>query len=121
LLSFPRRLDPPVRHFTLHGRRLAPDVDPNDPARYELLEQSVKYSTERPYPCVRYQSIVRDNGAHGTVGPQLLEMDGLYCRHPADASTGAVIMYSHRGVERHASLGTEAQAFIRNAVLLVPK
>jgi hypothetical protein len=95
----------------------AKDVDPKNPDRYELLEQSIKYSTERPYPCVRYQAVSKDKRAKGTSEPQFLEMDGLYCRHPMDSSAGAVIMYSHRGLTRYAALRTEAEAFIQNASL----
>ena len=111
----------PEEYEALIRKGAANDVDPKDPGRYELLEQSIKYSNERPYPCVRYKAASMDKGAHGTVGPQVLELAGLYCRHPMDASVGAAIMYSHRGTTRHADLGAEAQTFIENAVLPGPK
>jgi len=95
----------------------AKDVDPKYPDRYELLEQSIKYSTERPYPCVRYQAVSKDKRAKGAGEPQFLELDGLYCRHPMDSSAGAVIMYSHSGLTRYAALRAEAEAFIQNAAL----
>ena len=37
------------------------DVDPNHPDRYELQERSIRYSRERPYPCVRYRAVTKDN------------------------------------------------------------
>jgi hypothetical protein len=95
----------------------AKDVDSKYPDRYELLEQSIKYSAERPYPCVRYQAVSKDKRAKGTSEPQFLELDGLYCRHPEDSSAGAGIMYSHRGLTRHAALRAEAEAFIMGAAL----
>jgi hypothetical protein len=95
----------------------AKDLDPKYPDRYELLEQSIKYTTERSYPCVRYQTVSKDSRAKGTSEPQFLEMDGLYCRHPMDSSGGAAIMYSHRGLARYAALRAEAEAFIQNAAL----
>jgi hypothetical protein len=95
------------------------DRDPNYPDRYERLEQSVKYSSERPYPCVRYRAVTKDNRAKGTKEPQLLEMDGLYCRHPSEPTAGAAIMYSHRGLARHPGLREEAERFIEGTQLVV--
>ena len=94
------------------------DVDPSHPDRYELLERSVKYSSERPYPCVRYRAVTKDNRAKGTKEPQFLEMDGLYCRHPSEPTAGAAIMYSHRGLARHSTLRDEAESFIQGAQLV---
>jgi len=93
------------------------DVDPEYPDRYELLEQSVKYTGERRYPCVRYQAVSKDKRAKGTSEPQFLEVDGLYCRHPMDPSVGAVMMYSHRGLTRDAALRARAEAFIQSVTL----
>ena len=94
------------------------DFDPNDPDRYELLEQSVKYSSERPYPCVRYRAVTKDSRAKGAKDPQFLEMNGLYCRHPAHPADGVAITYSHRGLARHALLREEAERFIQGAQLV---
>jgi hypothetical protein len=96
----------------------ARDGDPKYPDRYERLEQSVAYSSERPYPCVRYRAVTRDNRAKGTKEPQILEMDGLYCRHPSEPTAGVAIMYSHRGLTRHATLRDEAERFIQGAHLV---
>lgn len=107
----------PEEYEALIKESIARDLDPNTPARYELLEQSIQYSTERTYPCVRYRAVSRDNGAKGASEPLLLEVDGLYCRHPANESLGVSILYSHRGLTRHADLKTEANEFIDNVSL----
>jgi hypothetical protein len=93
------------------------DVDPDHPDRYQLLERSIKYSGERSYPCVRYRGVTRDNRAKGTKEPQLLETDGLYCRHPSEPATGAAIIFSHRGLTRHVTLRDEAERFIQGVEL----
>ena len=108
----------PEAFVALVKEAAARDGDPKYPDRYEQLEQSVKYSSERPYPCVRYQAVTKDNRAKGTREPQLLEMDGLYCRHPSEPTAGAAIMYSHRGLARHATIGDEAERFITGAQLV---
>jgi hypothetical protein len=94
------------------------DVDPDHPDRYQLLERSIKYSRERSYPCVRYRGVTRDNRAKGTKEPQLLEMDGLYCRHPAEPRAGVAIIFSHRGLTPHATLRDEAERFIQGVELV---
>jgi hypothetical protein len=97
------------------------DVDPNHPDRYQLVERTIKYSSERSYPCVRYRGATWDTRAKGTTAPQLLEMDGLYCRHPAEPRAGAAIVFSHRGLTRHATLRDEAERFIRGVELVATK
>jgi hypothetical protein len=97
----------------------APDLgfDPSFPDRYEVLEESVKPSSDRPYPCVRYRSLTKDNRAKGT-DPQFFEMAGLYCRHPQHPAGGIAVKYSHRGLARHALLRDEAERFIQGAQLV---
>ena len=63
------------------------------------------------------RGVTRDNRAKGTKEPQLLEMDGLSCRHPAEPSAGAAIIFSHRGLTRHATLRDEAERFIQGVEL----
>lgn len=96
---------------------VAKDVDPDMPNRYEMLELSITYTTERAYPCVRYHGVSIDHGAKGVQGPLFLEVDGLHCRHPADPTVGAAILYSHRGLQRHAGQQVEAEDFVRTAEL----
>lgn len=97
----------------------APDLgfDPSFPDRYEVLEESVKSSSDRPYPCVRYRSLTKDSRAKGT-DPQFFEMAGLYCRHPQHPAGGIAVKYSHRGLARHALLRDEAERFIQSAQLV---
>lgn len=95
----------------------AKDVDPDMPDRYEMLELSITYTTERTYPCVRYHGVSIDHGAKGVQGPLFLEVDGLHCRHPADPTVGAAILYSHRGLQRHPGQQAEAEEFVRTAEL----
>lgn len=85
-----------------------------DSSRFDVQEESLKSSTERSYPCVRYQSVATDKApkVHSTI-PLLLEIDGLYCRHPVRPDTGFAAVYSYRGGSRHPTLRAEAEAFIR--------
>jgi hypothetical protein len=111
----------PAEFEALVKKGAARDVDPKYPDRYESLEQSVKYSTERPYPCVRARGVTKDNRAKGTKEPQLLEMDSLYCRHPGEPTAGVAIMFSHRGLTPHATLRDEAERFIQGVELVTKK
>lgn len=54
----------------------ARDRDPHHSDRYELLDQYVAYSSERPYPCVRYRALLRDNFAKGTRSHSFLSSTG---------------------------------------------
>ena len=118
LMSRQRLTDTPAEFEALVRDGAARDTDPNYPDRYELLEQSVAYSSERPYPCVRYRAVSMDKRAKGTKEAQFLELDGIYCRHPQDPAAVAAIMYTHRGLTRHPKLRGEAEDFIRNAHLV---
>jgi hypothetical protein len=95
----------------------ARDVDPNYPDRYEVLEQSTAYSAERRYPCVRYRGLFKDHRAKGSTAPEFLALDGLYCRHPIDATAGTAIIYSHRGRTQYTGLREEAERFIQGVQL----
>jgi hypothetical protein len=92
--------------------KTAVDKD-TDPARFDVQQASFKYTSERTYPCVRYQSVARDKTPHGSTAPLILEIDGLYCRHPVRQDTGFAAIYSHRGEAPHASLRSEAEGFIQ--------
>lgn len=107
----------PAEYEKLIRDLTAKDVDPQRPDRYGMLEQTVEYSAERAYPCVRYHAVSLDKAARGASEPQVLEMDGLYCRHPKDETLGAAILYSHRGAERAPGFGEEAEVFVRNSAL----
>jgi hypothetical protein len=79
-----------------------------DPKRFDIIDSSLDYTTERAYPCARHYSLVTDKQA-----ALLLEMRGLYCRHPVRTRTGFAAIYSHRGSARDPNLAQEAQAFIQ--------
>ena len=84
-----------------------------DPSRFDVQQQSIKYSTERSYPCVRYQSVAKDRTPKGSTAPLVLEIDGLYCRHPVRQDTGFAAVYSYRGTSRHSTLRSEAELFVQ--------
>ena len=127
-MVFGKRSDTPMASFTASVNMfdLAPTKTPeeleilvkdgiakdSDPTRFEVQEESLKSSTERSYPCVRYQSVVKDKTPKGSTVPLLLEVDGLYCRHPIRQATSFAVVYSYRGVTRRPTLRAEAEAFI---------
>jgi len=84
-----------------------------DPTRFNTRQTSFIYSNERSYPCVRYHSVVEDTAPQGLKGTLLLEVEGLYCRHPARQATGFAVIYSHRGEKLHSTLRSEAESFIK--------
>jgi len=91
--------------------------DTNNPSqRFAPIESRSDYSTERSYPCVRHYVLVNDKDAQTsptTKEPLLLEIQGLYCRHPVRTNTGFAAIYSYRGRSRYPDLATEAHDFIQ--------
>jgi hypothetical protein len=85
-----------------------------DSSRFDVRQASYSYSTERSYPCVRYQSVVEDKTPLQANSPLLLESDALYCRHPVRQETGFAVIYSHRGEDLYANLRSEAETFIQS-------
>jgi hypothetical protein len=83
------------------------------PVRFEMQQETISYTSERPYPCVRYKSVAMDRTPRAWVAPLLLELDALYCRHPVHPDSGFSVIYSYRGTQRHASLREEAENFIQ--------
>lgn len=87
----------------------------NDPERFDILESSSDYTSERGYPCVRHHALANDKHARtsATTREQLvLEWHGLYCRHPLRTDSGFAAVYSHRGRGRYPRLRAEAEDFI---------
>ena len=84
-----------------------------DPIRFEVEHETVTYTDERSYPCVRYRSITKDNDPAGPEKPLILELDAIYCRHPVQPESGFGVIYSYRGTKRHSGLRTEAESFIQ--------
>ncbi len=85
-----------------------------DPKRFEVQHESISYTDERPYPCVRYQSVSIDKARVAKDRPLILELDGIYCRHPVQPESGFAVIFSHRGLERYPGLRSEAEQFIQN-------
>lgn len=83
------------------------------PERYDVQRESFKYTEERGYPCIRYESLAIDKKPHGSDASLLLALDGLYCRHPKRPETGFAAVYSFRGKAEHKSLRSEAEHFIQ--------
>jgi len=84
-----------------------------DPSRFDVQQQSLKYSAERNYSCVRYQSDAKDRSPKSSANPLILEIYGLYCRHPIRQDTGFAAVYSYRGASRYPTLRREAETFIQ--------
>ena len=85
-----------------------------DPSRFDVQKINFEYSSERSYPCVRLRSVALDKAPQGLNGALLLEIDGLYCRHPLRQETGFAIIYSHRGESLYANCRVEAESFIQS-------
>lgn len=83
------------------------------PERYDIQRESLKYTDERGYPCVRYQALAKDKKPQGLNAPLLLALHGLYCRHPKRPETGFAAVYSFRGKAEHPALRSEAESFIQ--------
>lgn len=83
--------------------------------RFASIESKTDYTAQRTYPCVRHHALANDKEAvtsPTTKEPLLLEIQGLYCRHPIRTDTGFAAIYSYRGRSRYPALGAEAQDFI---------
>jgi len=100
----------PQEFEALIREALKRDANPN---RFEAEEENLFYTTERPYACVRYQSVAKDKAVRGSVSPLVLQMDALYCRHPVHPETGFSVIYSHRGSSKYPQLREEAESFIQ--------
>jgi len=100
----------PAEFEALIKEALAKDTDP---VRFDIQQASVAYSSERSYPCVRYNSLTLDRNPVGSSAPLLLALDGLYCRHPVRQDVGFAAVFSYRGASRHPTLRSEAEAFIQ--------
>lgn len=81
--------------------------------RYQVQRESLNFTEERGYPCVRYQTTARDKNPRGSDAPLLLAIDGLYCRHPQRQDTGFAIIYSFRGKGQDPHLRFDAESFIQ--------
>jgi len=82
-----------------------------DPGRLDKIEESVAYSDERPYPCVRYHLVAKDTSIKPNGMPLILELYSLYCRHPVQPKSGFSVLFSHRGQDHYSGLKAEAESY----------
>jgi hypothetical protein len=83
--------------------------------RFDAVELSVQYSSERSYPCVRYHGTSIDKKAR--IAPFFtkklrIENIALYCQHPDKPGLGFAVSYSHRGGSDDTNIDEEAESFI---------
>ncbi len=89
-----------------------------NPARFKTLEFKSNYSEARGYPCVNIASVVIDKQAKISATDKaelLLEVYGLYCRHPKQEKSGFSLVYSHRGKSLYPQLEADSNIFINSA------
>jgi hypothetical protein len=99
--------------FTEYVREGVIKDSPSD--RFDTIEQSVQYSSERNYHCVRYHRISIDKKARAGFFRKKLRLENiaLYCQHPGKPGLGFSVSYSHRGGSPDYNIEEEeAAAFI---------
>jgi hypothetical protein len=88
-----------------------------DPKRFDTVKSSTDYTNERAYPCVRHHGVYNDKEARTSPTsqePLILEVFGLYCRHPVRTNSGFAAIYSYRGRTPYGPLEKEARDFIQS-------
>jgi hypothetical protein len=118
LFRLPALLDEDT--LTEYVREGAIKDSPSD--RFDTLEQTVRYSSERSYRCVRYHGIGIDKKAQvGFFRKRMrIENIALYCEHPDKPGLGFSVSYSHRGGRPDYELDEEAAAFIESVQVAAP-
>ncbi len=104
---------PDKESFTEYVREGVIKDSPTD--RFDTVEQSVQYSSERNYGCVRYHGISIDKKARTSAffrKSLRIEDIALYCQHPYKPGLGFSVSYSHRGGSPDYTIDEEAEAFI---------
>ncbi len=84
-----------------------------DPKRFDILQESLAFTEERGYPCMRYRLLAMDKARLGAEMPHGLEQESLYCGHPTFPNTGFVAKFLRRGDHRDALFHLEAENFIK--------
>ena len=107
--------------FTEYVREGVAKDSPAD--RFDPVELSIQYSSERSYPCVRYHGISVDKKAR--IAPFFtkklrIENIALYCQHPDRPGLGFTISYSHRGGTDDYPIDEEAESFIDSVQVTAP-
>lgn len=107
--------------FTDYVREGIIKDSPSD--RFETIELSVLYSTEREYPCVKYHGISIDRHASTSAlfyKKLRIENIALYCEHPSRPGLGFSISFSHRGGSADEKIDADALAFIESVQVTPP-
>jgi hypothetical protein len=107
--------------FTEHVREGVIKDSPSE--RFETIESSVQYSTEREYPCVRFHGVSNDRKARttGFFKKKLrIEDIALYCEHPSVPGLGFSVSFSHRGGSADEKIDADAAAFIDSVQVKPP-
>ncbi len=84
------------------------------PDRFTVVDANFQFTTERPYPCVRFRGSSVDLKARTRQGTAalLLHIRSLYCQHPTQPDLGVLIAYSQRGAPPDPDLDSQAESFI---------
>lgn len=93
-------------------RYIRKGIEQDTPADlFHPVRSDLVYSGDRGYICARYTGLTEDHSkpAQGTL---LLQVESLYCQHPADGRIGFVVTYMHRGKAVDKALGPRAKSFI---------
>ena len=91
--------------------------------RFQVIESSVQYSSEREYPCVRYHGISIDREARTSAFSRKkmrFEIIALYCEYPSKPELGFAVSFSHRGGSDEVQIDDEAATFINSVQAKVP-
>lgn len=107
--------------FTDYVREGVIKESPSD--RFEVIESSVQYSSEREYPCVRYHGISNDRQARISAFSKKkmrIEILALYCEYPSKPGLGFIVSFSHRGGSDEVTIDDEAASFINSAQARIP-
>jgi hypothetical protein len=107
--------------FTEYVREGA--VKDSPPDRFDPVELSVQYSTERSYPCVRVHGVSIDKKAR--IAPFFkkklrIENIALYCQDPDKPGLGFAVSYSHRGGSDDTQIDEDAESFIDSVKVTPP-
>jgi hypothetical protein len=107
--------------FTGYVREGVVKDSPSD--RFEVIESSVQYSSEREYACVRYHGISNDLKTR-TSGffrrTMRLEVVALYCEYPPKPGVGFMVSFSHRGGSADVKIDDDAASFINSVQVTAP-
>lgn len=112
---------PDEKSFTEYVREGVVKDSPTD--RFDTIQLSVQYSSERNYACVRYHGISIDKKARTSAffrKSLRIEDIALYCQHPYKPGLGFSVSYSHRGGSPDYKIDEEAEAFIDSVQATAP-